>query len=135
MPSIAAVCILFTTATAQENGNAPTTAVPATVQIERPTAERLTIETRDKDTQAMRGLKPDRTFRRAVPRGYGPVVEAAQREQIYKIQEEYFEVIALLELRLELLKAERDAKIEAVLTSAQLERIQRPVLGRGQRGR
>ena len=108
------------TAVAQETTQEPAS---PTAQTARVVEERLTIETKDKETPAMRGLKLERTFRRAVPQGYGPVVDAAQREQIYKIQEEYFEVIALLELRVELLKKERDAKIEGVLTPAQLQRV------------
>ena len=121
----------FVAATAQENGNTSTSpAAPATAQ-----EERLTIETRDKETPAMRGLKLERPFRRAVPQGYGPVVDTTQREQIYKIQEEYFEAIALLELRVELLKKERDAKIEGVLTPTQLERLRRPAPVRNLLGR
>ena len=103
----------------------PESSTPAQ-QTDRLVEERLTIETRDKETPAMKGLKLERTFRRAVPQGYGPVVDATQREQIYKIQEEYFEVIALLELRVELLKKERDAKVEGLLTPDQLQRV-RPV--------
>ena len=120
----------FVAAMAQENDDTP--APPATPATQE---ERLTIEMRDKETPAMRGLRLERTFRRAVPPGYGPVVDAAQREQIYKIQEEYFEMIALLELRVELLKKERDAKVEGVLTPSQSERLRRPTPVRNLLGR
>jgi len=85
--------------------------------------ERLTIETRDRNTPAMRGLRNERTFTRRVPNGFGPLVNNTQREEIYRIQAEYFELISLLELRAELLRQERDAKIEGVLTPTQLERL------------
>ena len=91
--------------------------------------DRLTIEMKDQGTPAMKDLKIEREYRPRLPNGYGPAgagVDAAQREQIYKILTDYNEVIALLELRIELLKKERDAKIEGVLTPAQRERIPRP---------
>jgi len=118
--SVVTLFVFSFIAVAQET--TPESPTPAQ-QTDRLVEERLTIETRDKETPAMRGLKLERTFRRAVPRGYGSVVDATQREQIYKIQEEYFEAIALLELRAELLKKERDAKIEGLLTPNQLQRV------------
>ena len=95
-------------------------------QIAAAADERLTIETKDKETPAMKDLKPEREYRRRLPSGFGPIVDAAQRERIYKIQAEYFELIELLKLRIELLERERDAKVEAVLTPSQLERM-RPI--------
>ena len=99
----------------QENEDAPAQTVV--------TEERLAIETRDRDTPAMRGLRNERTLMRRVPNGFGPLVSNAQREEIYQIQAQYFELISLLELRAELLRRERDAKIEGVLSPAQLERL------------
>ena len=91
--------------------------------------ERLVIETRDRNTPAMRGLRHERTLVRRVPAGYGPIVNNTQRAEIWRIQEEYFDLISLLQLRIELLQKERDAKIEGVLTPDQLERFRatRPV--------
>jgi len=117
---VTCVAFSFAAAVAQETDSEAASAVPAVQE------ERLAIETKDKETPAMKGLKLERALRRAVPTGYGPIVNAVQREEIYRIQADYFEVIALLELRLELLRQERDAKIEGVLTPAQLEQIQRP---------
>ena len=88
--------------------------------------ERVVIETKDKEGPANKGLKLTREIRPRLPNGFGPVVDAAQREKIYKIQGEYNELIAMLELRIELLKKERDAKIESVLTPSQLERVRTP---------
>ena len=126
LPLVATFALSFAVAIAQEavqeNGDTPQP--PATSAVQE---ERLTVENNDKETPAMKGLKPERAFQRRVPSGYGTLVSAVQREQIYKIQADYYELIALLELRLELLKKERDAKIEGVLTPAQLEQIQRPV--------
>jgi len=110
----------FALAVAQEESarNEPTTTA---------SEERLAIETTDKAASAMRGLKPAKEFQGRLPNGFRPLVSTTQREQIYKIQEEYYELIALLELRAELLKQERYAKIDAVLTPAQQERLNRPV--------
>ena len=96
-------------------------------------ADRLAIEIKDKEDNekdrenlVYRGLKLEQKFQRRLPNNFGPLVTPAQRDQIYKLQEEYFETLALLELRVELLKKERDAKIDAVLTQEQLQRLNRP---------
>ncbi|MCL2005105.1 MAG: hypothetical protein FWG73_02975 [Planctomycetaceae bacterium] len=90
--------------------------------------DRLNVETleRNRNSPATRGLRPARAFQRRLPSGYGPLVDTAQREEIYRIQAEYYELIALLELRAEMLKRERDTKIEGVLTPNQLDRVRRP---------
>ena len=95
-------------------GSTPTAAV---------SDERLVIETKDKEGPTNKGLKLNKEIRPRLPNGFGPIVDAAQKEKIYKIQGEYNELIAMLELRIELLKKERDAKIESVLTPSQLERV------------
>lgn len=64
-------------------------------------------------------------FRPRLPMCYAPVVDDQQREQIYAIQREYWPRIELLRRQLEALQAERDAKIEAVLTPEQLAEVQR----------
>ena len=92
-----------------------------------PDEERLVLEAGEKDRPAMRGLNPEREFQRRLPNGFRPLVSNAQRDQIYQIQEEYYELIALLELRVELLKNERDVKIDNVLTPAQQQRLNRPL--------
>ena len=95
--------------------------------------DRLKIEMKDKEDKekdkenlVYRGLKLEQKFQRRLPNNFAPLVTPAQRDQIYKLQEEYFETLALLELRVELLKKERDSKIDAVLTSEQLQRLNRP---------
>lgn len=87
--------------------------------------ERLTIETKDKGNPAAKNLKLSREFRRRLPNGFAAVVDNVQREKIYSIQREYYEVIELLRLRIELLESERNSKIGAVLTSEQAERVKR----------
>ena len=125
-----AVCfaLSFTVAVAQEDAqeSAQETVQERTTST-TPEEERLVIEMREKDRPAMRGLRPEREFQRRLPNGFRTLVSNAQRDQIYQIQEEYYEVIALLELRTELLKNERDVKIDAVLTPAQQQRLNRPV--------
>jgi hypothetical protein len=88
--------------------------------------ERLVIETKDKDGPATKGLKLEKEYKPRLPNGFAPIVDAAQKETIYKIQTEYNTLIALLELRIDLLKKERDTKIDTVLTPTQLEKINRP---------
>jgi len=109
----------FATVIAQEE--------PALESAASANAERLTIETRDKTSAAMRGLKPEKEYSRRLPNNFRTLVTPTQRDQIYQIQEEYYELIALLELRIDLLKQERDAKIDAVLTPAQQGQLNRPI--------
>ena len=110
----------FAIAVAQEQEGTPTTSAE----------ERLAIETKAKDSAATKGLKLEKEYKPRLPNGFGPrgvAVNPTQRDQIYALLSEYNEVIAMLELRIELLKEERDAKIDAVLTSEQQQRLNRPV--------
>jgi len=107
---------------AQETSGAPSQATGE---------ERLTLEAKDKkESLAAKDLKLEKEYRPRLPRGFGPTgagVDSAQRERIYKLLTAYNDVIALLELRIELLKEERDVKIDAVLTPAQQQRLNRPI--------
>lgn len=58
-------------------------------------------------------------FRPRLPMYYGTVVTEEQRARIYAIQKQYWPQIRALQEQLESLTAERDAKIEAVLTDDQ----------------
>ena len=112
----------FSFATAQDTDTAP----PPNSE------ERLTIETKDKDGPANKGLKLSKESKPRLPNGFGPTginVDAAQKEKIYKILDDYNTLIAMLELRIELMKKERDAKVDAVLTPAQFQRLNRPLRG------
>jgi len=117
----------FAVAVAQEEPTPEPTPGDRTAPTAPNNETRLVIETKDKTSPAMKGLKPAGEFRRRLPNGFAALVNTTQREEVYKIQEEYYELIALLELRVELLKQERDVKIDAVLTPAQQERLNRPV--------
>lgn len=99
--------------------------VPVIAQdaVDTPNEERVIIETKDKDGPVNKGLKLEKAIRPRLPNGFGPIVNPAQKEKIYSIQSEYNPLIAMLELRITLLKMERDAKIETVLTPNQLEKI------------
>ena len=122
LSAVACFALSLTIAVAQEAAQEPSPDRSPT-----PNEERLVIELRDKDRPVMKGLRPEREFARRLPNGFAPLVNPTQRGQVYKIQEEYYELIALLELRVELLKNERDVKIDAVLTPAQQQRLNRPV--------
>ena len=94
---------------------------------------RFSVETKVKDTQAgkdaIKGLKLEKEYKPSLPGGFGnrANVTAAQREEVYKILTEYHGLTDMLELRVKLLKEERDAKVDAVLTSDQQQRLGRPI--------
>jgi len=94
-----------------------------------PAEERLVIETKAKDSTAIKGLKLEKEYKPRVPNGFvsQAKIDAKQREEIYKILTEYHALIDMLELRVQLLKEERDAKVDAVLTPAQQQKLNRPV--------
>ena len=118
VPIVVAFIILSIVPAMAQEGN---TALTNTVS-----SERLLIETKDKEGQASKGLELEKEIKPRLPNGFGPVVNPAQKGKIYAIQREYNELIALLELRITLLKKERDAKIDALLTPSQLERVRTP---------
>jgi len=59
-----------------------------------------------------------------LPNYYAEVVDKAQREAIYKIQQEYEPKLAELRRQLEALTKQRDEKIRAVLTPEQLKKVE-----------
>jgi len=62
-------------------------------------------------------------FRGRLPAYYGMVVSEEQRQQIYDIQKEYHPQIAALKAQLKALVQQRNAKVEAVLTTEQREKV------------
>lgn len=84
--------------------------------------DRLTVEAADKDSAAAKGIEvPVKTT--PLPAGYKAVIEKAQEEKIRAIQNDYQPLIARLKERIALLEKERNAKIDAVLTADQKEKI------------
>jgi hypothetical protein len=71
------------------------------------------------------GEQEPKKFRGRLPNYYRHVVDEKQRETIYKVQEEYAAKIDALRKQLETLIAERDAKVEAVLTPEQRKEVER----------
>lgn len=59
-----------------------------------------------------------------LPANTAKITTEAQKAAIYKIQEEYGPKIAALESQLEALKAERKAKINAILTAEQQKQVE-----------
>ena len=90
--------------------------------------DRLAMEQADKDRDVYKGLTVSREFTGRLPNGYREVVSNSQREEIYKIQREYFNMIELLRLRIDQLESERANKIDGLLTGDQRTRI-RTILG------
>ena len=127
---VALLALSLVSAVAQETDeNAPEVNTPEVNApgVNIPDEERVVIETKDREGPANKGLELEREVRPRLPNYYGQVVDATQREAIYTIQRQYNELIAFLRLRIELLERERDAKVEAVLTPSQLERVRNPV--------
>ena len=62
-------------------------------------------------------------FTPRLPPYYSDIVSLEQRQEIYELQSRYAEPIASLQAQLAELTRERDAQIEAVLTSAQRQRL------------
>ncbi len=65
----------------------------------------------------------EKKIRVRLPNYYGRVVDSEQREKIYAIQREYAPKIEALEAQLAALKAERDERVEGVLTAEQLAKV------------
>jgi Spy/CpxP family protein refolding chaperone len=71
------------------------------------------------------GEQEPKKFRGRLPNYYRQVVDEEQRKTIYQIQEEYAAKIDAVRKQLEALMAERDAKVEAVLTPEQRKEVER----------
>jgi hypothetical protein len=123
---VTSIALSFIAAVAQETD---------TALANRVGSERLMIEMKDGEGLANRGLELKKEIKPRLPNGFGPVVNPIQKGTIYAIQRDYNGLIALLELRIELLKKERDAKIDAVLTPDQLERVRTPTRKTGSQSR
>ena len=129
LPIVTFFAFSFAATIAQEATQVPEQAPRSSSAVAPDNEERLAIETKEKSSPAMRGLRLEREYRPRLPNNFSSIVgnNTAQKEEIYKILTEYNEVIALLELRVALLKNERDVKIDAVLTPTQQQRLNRPV--------
>lgn len=69
--------------------------------------------------------KAKKEIKNRLPNYYAKVVDGAQREKIYGIQNEYAPKIEALEKQLMALEQERDKKIEALLRPDQLKLLNR----------
>ena len=67
----------------------------------------------------------EKKFTPRLPPYYASIVTPAQRKEIYALQERYTDQIADLKAQLEELTRRRDAEIEAVLTPAQQQQLQK----------
>ena len=85
--------------------------------------DRLAIEQGDKDREVNKSLTVDKKFAGRLPNGYRDVVSSSQKEEVYKIQKDYFETIELLKARIALLESERNSKIDGLLTDEQRTKL------------
>lgn len=88
-----------------------------------PLGERLPVETSDLNTPAMKGVELEKKIGRRLPTGYKDVVTNQQRDDIYKVQQDYAQIIERLKVRIQLLERERDQKIDSMLTDEQVNKI------------
>ena len=88
---------------------------------EESTGEKKTIQAQSPAPKP----KESKNLYRRLPPYYAQVVKPEQRKEIYAIQEQYGPKIDALRAQLEALIQERDKKIEAVLTEAQRQEVER----------
>lgn len=119
VPALLSALLLVGTSFAQENET--TTEAPA----ELPAAGRLAVELKDMESPAMKGITIEKPVSGRLPNGYRSVVTNSQRDEIYKVQKEYNEIIERLKVRIKLLEIERDQKVDAFLTPEQADKIKK----------
>lgn len=100
-------------------------AAPATSPVD---GGRFRLESTEMDGPVMKTVTLDKKITGRLPNGYRSVVTDSQRDEIYKIQKEYNEIIERLKIRIQLLESERNQKVDALLTTEQANRI-RTTLG------
>jgi Spy/CpxP family protein refolding chaperone len=105
----------FSFALAQESA----TPSPAT------SGERLAVETAEKGSAANKGIAPEKEIKPHLPTGYSKWIDGVQKEKIYQIQKEYNLLIGMLQQRIDMLKKERDAAVESVLTPEQKGKLKK----------
>lgn len=102
--------------------------LPVNAEDEVPKVEpdRLLLEETDLAAKppVSKDVVSDKKFTRRLPDYYRDVVSDQQKESIYKIQESYHPIINYLTLRLQMLKDERDAKIQAILSKDQQIKVE-----------
>ncbi len=72
---------------------------------------------------AQEPVKKQKEFKAQLPAYYAKVVEPEQRKQIYKIQEQHYQQVQPLLKKIRDLEKTRNAAIESVLRSEQLEKV------------
>lgn len=97
----------------------------STESAELPAAGRLSTELQEMESPAMKGITLEKPVVGRLPNGYRNVVTNSQRDEIYKVQKEYNEIIERLKVRIQLLEVERDQKVDAFLTPEQADKIKK----------
>ncbi len=85
---------------------------------------RLDLERENASHRVNLGMR-GKPFRKMLPAGFRYVVDAEQREKVYKMQEDYHRAIQRLHARIDALEKERDREFMAVLTPEQKEKVER----------
>ena len=105
--------ILFSFAILQAQDETPIAADP----------ERFQLEIDDLERPVMITIKLEKEVEPRLPNGYRSLVSDTQKEEIYKIQKDYNEIIERLKARIRHLETERNRKIEGVLAPDQVRKI------------
>lgn len=83
---------------------------------------RLTLEREDASRRVNHGMQ-GKPYKKMLPSGFKDVIDAQQREKVYKTQEEYHHAIQRLHSRIAALEKERDRAFMEVLTPEQSEKV------------
>lgn len=110
--------LLFSLSAPAQDATAEKTEEPSSLPMEK----RIVLENADAKQPVNQGLTL-RPYRKMLPSGFRDVLKANQREQAYRVQEEYYVAIQRLRVRIEALEKERDLELEAILTPDQLEQV------------
>ncbi len=117
--STLSLLLILSVTTAAQVADEEQNATPPTVQADG----RLALEQADRDRPTMKDVVIEKKITGRLPNGYRNIVTTAQREDIYKIQREYNEMIELLKLRIEMLEQERDKRVDGLLTAEQVQKV------------
>lgn len=84
----------------------------------------LDLEKTEVERPVNQGHKlPD--FKRRVPDGFAKLINGAQRDKVYEIQQEYYVIIETLKARIAAMEAECNNRMEMVLEEKQRDELRR----------
>lgn len=127
IPGIIAISFLFFVAAElpAQDAKAPAPNPTVVPEFAYNGPDRLPLEKADRDRPTMKDLEHGKKIIGRLPNGYRSVVTNSQRDEIYRIQKDYADIVELLKLRIKLMERERDRKIDALLNEDQAAKIRK----------